>query len=307
MGRSAHLKAYAALISLYFFWGTTYLGIRMALESFPPLVLMSARFLSSGGILLLAAKLTGAKLPRGRELWLTALIGTILLGGGNGALIFAETWIPSGMAALFITTSPFWMVGLQALLPWGERIHLPTLAGIVVGFLGALLLVAPAALGSPAGPSLIKGFIVLQFGCFCWCIGALLHRRLPTQAHPIVSGAIQQFATGIFFLPAAALIKETPVHWSERGMLAFAWLVVFGSIVGYSSFIYAMEHLPVAIVSTYTYVNPIVAVTLGWLVYREPFGVREAVAMIAVFTGVALVKYYSPGPVPTRKLEAAEA
>jgi drug/metabolite transporter (DMT)-like permease len=282
-----------ALLAVYFFWGTTYLGIRMALESFPPLVLVSYRFLISGLIMLAGAALAGARLPKGRELWLTGLLGIVTLGGGNASLVFAEQWIPSGTAALLITTSPFWMVGLEALLPGGERLHLPTLFGIFVGFLGVVILVAPAAVGAGLGKNLVNGFALLQFGCLCWCLGSLLQRRQRTRAHPVVSGAVQQLAVGLAFLPAALLVPDHPIYWHTRGVLAGAYLVVFGSIVGYSAFIYAMEHLPVPIVSTYTYVNPMVAVSLGWVFYREPFGARELVAMTAVFAGVALVKYYS--------------
>ena len=293
MSSHPQFKAYLALFSVYFFWGTTYLGIRMALESFPPLTLISARFLASGAIMLAVLKLFGSKIPRGRELWLTALYGIIILGGGNGCLVYAEQWIPSGTAALFITTSPFWMVGLETLLPGGARLHLPTMSGILIGFTGVLILIAPAAMHSPAGAELVKGFLVLQFGCLCWCLGSLLQRRQPTQAHPFVSGAIQQLATGLAFLPLALVVPEHPVHWSARGVWAVAYLVVFGSIVGYSAFIYILEHLPVPVVSTYTYVNPVVAVFLGWLFYSEPFGRRELLAMAAVFTGVAIVKYFS--------------
>jgi drug/metabolite transporter (DMT)-like permease len=265
----------------------------MALESFPPLLLIGTRFLASGAIMLAVIKIGGWQLPKSRELWMTALYGVIILGGGNGCLVFAEQWIPSGTAALFITTSPFWMVGLEAALPGGDRLHIPTLGGIITGFLGVLILVGPGALDSPGGPGLLTGFFVLQFGCLCWCLGSLLQRRQATRAHPVVSGAIQQLATGLAFLPLALLIPEHPVHWSARGFLATVWLVVFGSIVGYSAFIYILEHLPVPIVSTYTYVNPIVAVALGWLFYREPFGIRELLAMLFVFTGVGLVKYFS--------------
>jgi drug/metabolite transporter (DMT)-like permease len=256
--------------------------------------------------MLLLVKLTGAQLPRGRELWMTALYGIILLGGGNGALVFAETWIPSGLAALFITTGPFWLVGIAAVLPGGERLHAPTLAGILVGFLGVLILVAPAATGEALGPNIVRGFLVLQLGCVLWSGAALLQKRLPTKAHPVVGGAVQQFATGLAALPLALFANHQPVRWSERGVLAGVWLVIFGSIVGYSAFVYVMEHLPVSIVSTYNYVNPIVAVFLGWLFYREPFGWREAIAMATVFAGVALVKYYAPrAPLP--KTEVVEA
>ncbi len=300
MTRPTELKAYVALGAVYFFWGTTYLGIRMALESFPPLMLIGTRFLLSGSILLIAARLAGARFPQGRDLWRTAALGLLLIGGGNGALVFAEVWIPSGLAALFVTTSPFWMVGLEAVLPRGEPLHLPTLGGIFLGLIGVLILVAPAAAGllthgaaNPASAGLISGFLVLQFGCFCWCLGGALHRRMAAKVHPFVSAAVQQFATGVVFTPIALTANEHPIKWTDRGTLAVAWLVIFGSVVGYNAFIYVMEHLPVPIVATYSYVNPIVAVALGWLFYREPFGWREMIAMITVFTGVALVKYYS--------------
>ena len=295
---------------MYFFWGTTYLTIRMALETFPPLVLISGRFLLSGVIMLTAVKLFRAKLPEGGELIRTALLGVVLLGGGNGALVFAETWIPSGLAALFITTAPFWMVGIESLLPGGEKLHGPTVAGIFVGFLGVLILVAPAATSTTLGPNVMKAFLVLQLGCLLWCSAALVQRKMTTRAHPVVGGAVQQLATGLAFLPLALLVPQHPIRWSERGVLAAAWLVVFGSIVGFSAFVYAMEHLPVSIVSTYNYVNPIVAVFLGWFFYREPFGWREAAAMAAVFTGVGIVKYYSPhriAPKPRPEAEAVEA
>jgi drug/metabolite transporter (DMT)-like permease len=306
MGSSSHLKAYLALGAVYFFWGTTYLAIRMALESFPPLFMIGFRFLISGGILLIASKFMGAKLPQGPDLWKTAALGLLLLGAGNGALVFSETWIPSGLAALFVTTSPFWMVGLEAILPGGDRLHLPSLVGIFVGLLGVVLLVAPSAGATSANTNVLKGFIVLQFGCFCWSLGSILYRRMSAKVHPVVSGAVQQFATGMVFMPAALLVNEHPIKWSDRGSLAVAWLIIFGSVVGYSAFIYSMQHLPVPIVSTYSYVNPVVAVSLGWLFYREPFGWHETIAMLTVFAGVALVKYYS-GSAPGTAAKAAEA
>ncbi len=268
----------------------------MALESFPPLVLVSARFLISGSILLASSVLLKAPLPKGRELARTALNGVLILGIGNAALTFSELWIPSGMAALLVATSAFWMVGAEAMLPGGERLHLPTVAGLVVGTAGAALLLAPASRAGSLDKGLVAGFLVLQFGCLAWSFGSIVQRRMEKVAHPVVSGAIQQLAAGLAFLPTAILIQEHPVRWQFRGTAALVYLVVFGSIVGYSSYIYALEKLPVALVSIYTYVNPVVAVLLGWLVYREPFGKREILAMLVIFLGVALVKRYSRPP-----------
>ena len=288
------------------FWGTTYLGIRMALESFPPPILMSLRFLVSGGLMLGGAALAGAHIPRGQELWLTAASGVLVLGIGNGCLAFAEVWIPSGLAALFVTTSPFWMVGAEALAPGGERLHAPTMRGMLVGLAGVIFLLAPgvssgANYSSRGGVS--SGFLLLQLGCAGWAAGSIGQRRLGARAHPFVSGAVQQFATGLAYL-VPAMLERQPVHWTVRGVGAVAYLIVFGSIVGYSAYIFALDRLPVAVASLYTYVNPVVAVALGWMVYREHFGVREAVAALIIFAGVAIVKRVS---IPVHKLGADQA
>ncbi|MBC7926516.1 MAG: EamA family transporter [Bryobacteraceae bacterium] len=290
MAATPKLTAWLALLAVYFFWGTTYLAIRMALESFGPLHLISLRFLISGAVMLVGARLLGAKIPSGKELLVTGRNGLILLGGGTGILVFTEQWVPSGTAALFITLGAFWTIGLEA-ATGGEKLHLPTLTGIFLGFLGVAILVAPSAETRTQG--LLVGFLLLQLGCFCWSAGSILQRRQKTTVHPAVTGAVQQLATGLVYLPLALIVPEHPTQWSTRGNLALAWLIVFGSIVAFSAFIYALDHLPIAIVTTYNYVNPVVAVFLGWVFYREPFGGRELVAMLFVFAGVALVKYFT--------------
>ncbi len=284
-------KSYLALVAVCFFWGTTYLAIRMALESFPPLVLVAARYTISGVIMLGAALLLRIQLPSGRDLARTAVNGLLILGIGNGCLAFAEQWIPSGLAALFITTSPFWMIGLEALVPGGETLHGPTIAGMCIGFAGVGILVSPGGFGGISS-AVLAGFLVLQLGCAGWSAGSILQRRVPITAHPIVSGAVQQLVTGLVFIVPAMLVKSYPVHWSARGVGAVLYLVVFGSIVGYSAYIYALSTLPVAVVSIYNYINPVVAVFLGWLFYREAFGLREALGMAVIFAGVAIVKRY---------------
>jgi drug/metabolite transporter (DMT)-like permease len=294
--RHPHFRAYLALAAVCFFWGTTYLGIRMSLESFPPLMLICARFVISGSLMLAAIKLRGGALPRGRDLRAACLSGVLVLGIGNGALVFAEQWVPSGLACLIITISPFWMVGAEALLPGGEPLHLPTILGMLVGLGGAALLFAPDVHTHTFHAGLLSGFLILQLGMAGWAFGSIFQKRQVTGTHPIVIGAVQQLAAGLSFLPLVLLFPGHPVHWSLRGGLAILYLVMFGSIVGYSAYIYALDRLPVAVASIYPYVNAMVAVTLGWLFYREPFGLREAAAMAIIFTGVALVKWYSRKP-----------
>lgn len=286
-------RPYLALAAVCFFWGTTYLGIRMSLESFAPLPLVSIRYIISGALMVLFALWKGLYLPRGRELAAICLSGFFTLGIGNGALVFAEVTVPSGIAGLIITISPFWMVGMEALLPGGERLHAPTIGGMAVGLLGACLLFTPDADTPAQQLGLLGGFLLLQFGMAGWSFGSIYQRRQAGKSHPVIAGAVQQLAAGLILAPFALIFPGHPVQWSTRGVTALLYLVFFGSIVGYSAYSYALDRLPVAIVSIYPYVNAVVAVFLGWLFYREPFGPREAVAMLVIFAGVALVKRYS--------------
>jgi drug/metabolite transporter (DMT)-like permease len=304
LSRHPHFRAYLALVSVCFFWGTTYLGIRMSLESFPPLLLVCVRYVISGSLMLAVIYAKGIKMPRGRDLGLACLSGALTLGIGNGCLVFAEQWVPSGIACLILTISPFWMVGTDALFPGGERLHGPTIAGMLVGLGGAALLFAPDVHGHSVSSNLLAGLLVLQLGMAGWSFGSILQRRQASASHPIVIGAVQQLAAGLAFLPLTLAFHEHPVHWSIRGVSAILYLVVFGSIVGYSAYIYALDRLPVAFVSVYPYVNSVVAVTLGWLFYREPFGLREAAAMIIIFTGVAVVKRFSRPASPPKQAPA---
>jgi drug/metabolite transporter (DMT)-like permease len=274
-----------------FFWGTTYLGIRVALESFSPAILMCLRYSISGGALLIGALVSGARLPTRREAAFTAFFGLLTIAAGTGALAYSEQWIPSGMASLFASLQPFWLVGVDALAPAGERLHWPSIGGMLVGLVGVALLLAPDGGGQHVSTqAMLSGFFLMQLGGATWAVGSLAQRRLGSRAHPFVSGGVQQLATGIAFAFPALLDGRHEV-WNTKGMLAILYLAIFGGIVGYSAFIYSMHHLPVAVVSIYTYINPMVAVALGWWFYREPFGWRETVAMIVIFAGVSIVKW----------------
>jgi drug/metabolite transporter (DMT)-like permease len=293
LSRHSLFRPYLALVAVCLFWGTTYLGIRMALETFSPLLLVSIRYILSGSIITGYGLARGLKMPAGRELAVACLSGLAVLGIGNGALACAEVTVPSGIASLIISMSPFWMVGAEALLPGGERLHGPTIGAMGLGLVGSCLLVTPEFGAGAVDSDLLRGFLILQLGMAGWCFGSIYQRRNAGRAHPSIAGGVQQLAAGLAMAPVAVLVPHTPVHWEMRGVLALLYLVFFGSIVGYSSYAYAMDRLPVAIVSIYPYVNAIVAVILGWLVYREPFGVKEGIAMAIIFVSVALVKRYS--------------
>src|SRR5947199_10478800 len=195
--RNPLFKPYLALLAVCFFWGTTYLGIRMSLETFPPLHLVSVRYILSGGLMVLFALVRGLELPRGRELRAVCFSGFLTLGIGNSALVFAETIIPSGIAGLIVTISPFWMVGVEALLPGGERLHAPTIGGMAVGLIGAALLFAPDAGAQSIDRNLVFGFVLLQFGMAGWSFGSIIQRRKAGKAHPVVAGGVRQLAAGL--------------------------------------------------------------------------------------------------------------
>jgi drug/metabolite transporter (DMT)-like permease len=293
-----------ALVAVCIFWGTTYLGIRMALESFTPPMLMFIRYSLSGAILIVVAWMRNAHLPKGRELLGTSLFGVITIGLGTGCLAWAELLIPSGMAALFITLSPFWMVGVEALIPGGARLHFPTIAGMLIGMTGTALLVAPSAIEHGLSGPVLRGFLLLQIGSCGWAIGSIFQRRLKTKAHPVVSGAVQQLATGIAYLIPAFVLPHAPVQWTARGIGAILYLVTFGSIIGYSAYIFALTTLPVSIVTIYNYINPIIAVILGWLIYSEVIGWRELIAMLVIFAGVWVVKRFGGKALPAPTVPA---
>jgi drug/metabolite transporter (DMT)-like permease len=266
----------------------------MALESFPPMLLVCVRYVISGAIMLAFSRARGLYLPKGKELAWACFSGLLTLGVGNGMLVAAETLIPSGIAGLITTISPFWMVGVEALLPGGDRLHAPTITGMAVGLAGAALLFTPDAGG--INHKLVIGFVLLQIGTAGWSFGSIIQRRKAGKAHPVIAGGVQQLAAGLAMIPIALATGDLTVHWSTRGVAAMVYLIVFGSLVGYSAYVYAMDKLPVAIVSVYPYVNAVVAVALGWLFYREPLGWRETGAMVIIFAGVAVVKRYSETP-----------
>lgn len=280
--------AYVALVCVCFFWGTTYLGIRIAVGELPPAVLLAVRYTLSGAVILAAARLRQARFPRGRELWATAGIGVLTIGLGTGALTYAEVWVPSGLASLFVATASFWLVGMDAAMPGGEPLHTPTIGALAIGAVGAALLVFPGDNEFGSVASMLAGFGLIQLGYAGWGVGSILQRRLTMRAHPIVNAGVQQLATGLAFAIPAWLGPRP--HWTARGLGATLYLAVFGGIVGYSAYALAMRRLPVAITSIYSYINPLVAVLLGVWLYGEPFSAREGLAMAIIFLGVALVK-----------------
>ena len=291
MGREK-LGAYGAWAAVCFFWGTTYLAIAVGLESFQPTLFAGLRFLIAGGLLFFVmSRQRGARLPIGREWFDLGVVGLMLLGVGNGAVVWAEQWVPSGMAALLVATSPFWAAALERFQKDGERVGVRGLLGMAVGFAGLAMLVGPKLFGAELNGKYVLGVVIIQVGSFFWQAGSVYSKRRPSGVSPLMSSAVQMLWAGVVLTLAGTLVGEwSGMHFSARSAGALLYLVVFGSIVAYSAYMYAIQKLPLPLVSTYSYVNPLVALALGWLVLSEPLGWREAGAALVILLGVALVK-----------------
>jgi drug/metabolite transporter (DMT)-like permease len=292
MTRREKFAAYGAWAAVCFFWGTTYLAIRVGLVSLPPMLFAALRFLIAGTILFLVMRrLRGARLPVGREWRDIAVVGLLLLGVGNGGVVWAEQWISSGMAALLVATSPFWVAGLERMRRNGERVGGRGVAGMLLGFAGLALLVAPDLFGANLDWKYVLGIVVIQIGCITWTAGSIYSKQHETGVAPLMSAALQMLIAGVALTLLGTLMGEwSAMRFSLPAVGALMYLVVFGSIVAYGAYTYAMAKLPLSIVSTYTYINPIIAVLLGWAVLSEPLTWRLAVGTVVILGGVALVK-----------------
>jgi drug/metabolite transporter (DMT)-like permease len=291
MGREK-LGAYGAWAAVCFFWGTTYLAIRVGLEDFQPTLFAGLRFLIAGSLLFFVmSRQRGARLPIGREWLHLGVVGLMLLGVGNGAVVWAEQWVPSGMAALLVATSPFWAAALERFQKDGERVGVRGLLGMAVGFGGLAMLVGPQLFGAELNGKYVLGVVIIQVGSFFWQAGSVYSKLRPVGVSPLMSSAVQMLWAGVVLTIAGTLVGEwSGMRFSARGAGALLYLIVFGSIVAYSAYMYAIQKLSLPLVSTYSYVNPLVALVLGWLVLAEPLGWREGGAALVILLGVALVK-----------------
>jgi drug/metabolite transporter (DMT)-like permease len=294
------IAAYGAWAAVCFFWGTTYLAIRVGLETMPPMLFAGTRFLVAGAIVLaFMYGWKGARLPRGREWVDLSVVGLMLLGVGTGLVVWAEQWVPSGLAALLVATAPFWVAGLERARHDGERTGIRAVAGLLTGFAGLVLLVAPGLFGASLNGHYVLGMLALQVACASWSAGSVYAKHHPALVAPMMSAGIQMLIAGLALTLIGTLTGEwSEVRFSARSVTAFAYLVVFGSIVAYGSYTYAIQKLPLSIVSTYSYINPLIAVLLGWLVLSEPLGWRVIAATSIILGGVALVKT-APRRLPT--------
>ena len=284
--------AYLAWLAVCLVWGTTYLGIRVALETIPVALLAGLRWLAAGVILAAIVPLLGQRLPPFRMWRSIAIIGFLMAVVGNGGVVWAQQFVASGLAAVVVAMVPFWSVIVEALLPNGERVTGRTMIGLVVGFLGIVVLVWPElALGGPAGRQFVYGVVALQVACAGWALGTSYLKRNPTNGSPLGSLALQMILSGVMLIAIGSVTGEWQhLSFTPRTFAAMAYLVLFGSLLGYTAYMFALKNLPVSTVSLYAYVNPVIAVVLGSVVLAEPFTIRIVVASVLVFSGIAIVR-----------------
>jgi drug/metabolite transporter (DMT)-like permease len=283
-------RAYIAWAVVCLVWGTTYLGIRIALETIPPMLMGALRWIPAGLIILGALRLRGERLPEPRTWPALFLLGVMFIGFGNGAVVWAEQAVPSGLTAVLVAAVTFWMVGVERFMIAPDPLTVRRVAGLAIGFAGIVLLVWPE-LRLGAGRSFALGVAATQLACLGWAIGSSYSRRRQAAENVLAAAGFQMVFGGLCMLAVglaageASRLTFTPVTFG-----ALAYLTVFGSIAGFSAYVFALKHLPVAIVSLYAYVNPVIAVLLGTAVLHEPLNPRLAAAAAIVLAGMALVR-----------------
>jgi drug/metabolite transporter (DMT)-like permease len=286
------LKLAAAFAAVYVIWGSTYLAIRFAIETIPPLLMAGVRFLVAGGALYAWGRRRGAPRPSAVQWKAAAIVGGLLLLCGNGAVVVAEQWIPSGLAALLIGAVPMWIVLVDWLSGSGRRPSPRVAGGLVTGFLGVSLLAGSPGVGA-GGRLEILGAVLLLFAGLAWATGSIYSRRAPTPPRPRVWVGMQMLAGGALLVPASGLAGEwarvDPSGISMRSVLALLYLIVFGAIVGYSAYIWLLSATTPARVATYAYVNPVVALFLGWAIAAEPVTPRSLLAGAVIIGAVVVI------------------
>ena len=292
-GPKEHSRArlLAAFAAVYLVWGSTYLFIRFAVETLPPFVMAGVRFAVAGAILYLWARLRGTPAPTRAEARAAAIAGLFLLLGGNGAVVWAEQRVPSSVTALLVATVPLWMVLLDWVRPGGMRPRAGVFVGLGLGLVGLTLLVGRGAFGGE-GADLV-GAGVLLVGSVLWAVGSLYVGRNPRPPSALITNALQMLAGGAALLAlgitAGELGRLDLAAASTRSLLSLLYLVVAGSLIGFTAYTYLLQVSTPAKVSTYAYVNPVVAVFLGWAFAGEEVTARTLIAAAVILAGVAII------------------
>lgn len=284
-------KVWLALGTVYLVWGSTYLAIRVMVETMPPLLAAGARFTLAGAVFyaVLRVRRGRAAVRFGRpQLLAAAAVGLLLPFGGNGLVTLAERHVPSGLAALIIASVPLWVVILRACTR--ERIPRLTIAGVLIGFAGVAVLLLPGT--KPAGAS-VGGMLLCVVAALCWASGSFFSRRWPLPSDVFLATALEMLCGGVMMVAVALAAGEAgDVHlatFSLKSLAGFAWLVTAGSLAAYTAYVWLLKNVPISKVATYAYVNPVVAILLGWWLLSEQVTATIAIGALLIVASVALV------------------
>ncbi len=300
-------KIWLALLALYIVWGSTYLGIKVAIETIPPFFHASIRFLISGMILVIWQRSAGHALPTRKQWVSAAIIGTLLLLGGNGLVSWAEQFIPSGIAALIIGSMPMFLVVAEALRPNGVKPTWRAIIGLLIGFVGIFILIGPAEISGSSTKLNTFGVIALLGACVTWASGSVYSKTADLPKSSLMNTGAQMLMGSVSLLIVSLLTGE--LHgWdvaavSSRSIYGLTYLILVGSLVGFASYGWLLQNAPISLVATYAYVNPIVAVFLGNWIGNEPLEPRIWIAAAIIIGSVIFI---NTGSKPQIKKEAKE-
>ena len=290
-------KLALAFAALYTIWGSTYLAIKFAVETIPPYLMSAGRFIVSGLILYVWSRWRSGPAPSRRQWRDAAIVGTLLLGLGNGAVGWAERKVPSGITALLVASVPMWAVLIDWLRPHGKRPSLIVTAGLLIGLAGVGILAAPQFGGAAPGAGL--GAAVLIFGSISWAAGSIYSRHSDQPSSSLMSTALQMITGSASLLVIAIVLGELPQldlsAVTMKSFLGWAYLVTFGGLVGFTAYAFVLRETTPAKATTYAYVNPIVAVLLGWAFANEPITIRTMLAAGIILAGVAMISLAGSG------------
>jgi drug/metabolite transporter (DMT)-like permease len=286
-----NFKAYLAWVTICIVWGTTYLAIKIGVQNMPPFLFAGFRWIASSSIFIPILLIKGYKLPRKKDWLPLSIVGILLLGVGNGMVVVSQQWLPSGLAALLITTMPFWVVLFESFLPKGPKPNRLIIMGLVSGFTGVSL-IFHNDFTKIIDPSYFLGYPAVFIAVTAWASGSLYSKYKKVDVHPLMGAAFQMLVAGTAQVVVGLILGEFSKFAlnNMESVLAFGYLMIFGSLFGYVAYIYAINHLPVSFVTTYAYVNPVIAITLGWLILDEEMNWIIIFAAMIILSGVYLVK-----------------
>jgi len=287
------LKIWVGLITVYIVWGSTYLAIRFAVETMPPFLMAATRFMIPGVFLYTWRRLRGDQPPTRIEWRSAAIVGLLLMVGGNGLVTWAEQFVPSGITALIVASAPIWMVLIDALRPGGRWPSLQTVFGVLLGFAGIVILIWNDIFNGNTGSIAVAGIVALLLAAIFWAAGSLYNRNACLPESPMLSTGMEFLVGGA----ALALLGTATGEWvrldinaiSAKSLLGLLYLILFGSIIGFATYTWLLRVAPTPLVSTYAYVNPLIAIFMGFWLAQEPLTARILISALVIVSSVAII------------------